>query len=107
VPLSVLSNWEVQIKDHIAPGAASSFVYYGAGRNVSQAGLMKHDIVITTYNVVVSEWGALSGGSDGKPTKKKQKTSSSNSLFGVKWKVRTFNKNTCLTVDASSAHCLG
>ncbi|KAI0074381.1 hypothetical protein K474DRAFT_1626028 [Panus rudis PR-1116 ss-1] len=83
VPLSILSNWEKQIEDHVKPGALTYCVYYGSGRNLSAAELKKYDVVITTYQTVVGEHAPSSRGEDG-PSKKKQKTQ--NSLFGVKWK---------------------
>lgn len=53
-PVSVLSNWEVQIAEHCV--GLSSCVLHGPARSaVSAAALAKHDIVITTYGVVVSD----------------------------------------------------
>jgi len=51
VPLSVMSNWEKQIDDHCVSGVLSSCVYYGATRSMTPQELMKHDVVITTYQV--------------------------------------------------------
>jgi hypothetical protein len=49
--------------------------------------LKKHDVVITTYNVVVSEYDSL-GKNRGEPNQKKLKGGSSKtSLFEVRWKV--------------------
>jgi SWI/SNF-related matrix-associated actin-dependent regulator of chromatin subfamily A3 len=89
-PLSVLSNWETQVKEHIAPGALTSCTYYGTGRNLSAAELKKYDIIITTYNVVVSEFDARAKhGGGAEPSKKKVKSGvSKTALFEVKWKVR-------------------
>ena len=82
VPLSVLSNWEKQIADHVKDGALTHCVYYGSGRNMSPEQLRKYDIVITTYQTVAKEHSdsGLSG-----PSQKKQKTE--RALFGVRWKV--------------------
>lgn len=55
VPLSILSNWEKQLLDHCMPGALKSYVYYGTGRNISTDELAKYDVVITTYQVCVTE----------------------------------------------------
>jgi SWI/SNF-related matrix-associated actin-dependent regulator of chromatin subfamily A3 len=88
VPLSVLSNWETQFKEHCTPGTISTCVYYGAGRSMTPLSLKKHDIVLTTYNVVVSEFAAFEKNAPGaEPSKKKQKTSDKTSLFQVRWKV--------------------
>ena len=94
VPLSVLSNWEQQIQDHIKPGALTYCVYYGTTRNMSAEELKKYDIVITTYQTVAKEHGNAAGKVkiDGEPSKKRKKAESS--LFDVKWKVR------CLLLQA-------
>ena len=87
VPLSILSNWEKQIEDHVQPGALTSCVYYGATRAMTTEDLKKYDVVITTYQTVTNEHAdaaATSAGDDGS-TKKKRKTQGS--LFQVSWKV--------------------
>lgn len=84
VPLSVLSNWEKQIEDHVKHGALTHCVYYGAGRNMSPEQLKKYDVVITTYQIVAKEHGE--SGASG-PSQKKQKTE--RALFDVRWKVCT------------------
>ncbi|EMD30973.1 hypothetical protein CERSUDRAFT_120235 [Gelatoporia subvermispora B] len=83
VPLSVLSNWEKQIEDHVVDGVLTSCVYYGASRSMSPDELKKYDIVITTYQTVTKEHGDRSAGS-GEPSKKKKK--SHKGLFDVHWK---------------------
>ncbi|KAG9316303.1 hypothetical protein JVU11DRAFT_2334 [Chiua virens] len=87
VPLSVISNWEKQIKEHCVRGTLSTCVYYGATRNMTPQQLMTHDVVITTYQVVTGDADFsvisqpdLAGG----PAKKKRKNAKG--LFGVKWK---------------------
>jgi SWI/SNF-related matrix-associated actin-dependent regulator of chromatin subfamily A3 len=87
VPLSVLSNWEEQIKEHCTAGTLSSCVYYGANRSMSPKELQKFDVVITTYQTVVGEHvdsGAVKDGLAG-PSKKKKK--GERNLFEVQWKV--------------------
>ncbi|KIP02391.1 hypothetical protein PHLGIDRAFT_297330 [Phlebiopsis gigantea 11061_1 CR5-6] len=81
VPLSVLSNWEKQIEDHVKDGALTHCVYYGTGRNMSPEQLKKYDVVITTYQIVAKEHGE--SGASG-PSQKKQKTE--RALFDVRWK---------------------
>lgn len=88
VPLSVISNWEKQIQDHVKEGALSYYVYYGSGRNVSAAALQKYDVVITTYQTVTKEHEtATTGGAVNKKRK-----SSDRALFDVRWKVRPMNE---------------
>ncbi|KAJ8462146.1 hypothetical protein ONZ45_g18041 [Pleurotus djamor] len=86
VPLSVMSNWEKQLDDHVTPGTLKTCVYYGSGRSMTSRELAQHDVVITTYQVVTGEAGDVAGGSA--PSKKKAKKD--RSLFDVKWKVRRF-----------------
>lgn len=83
VPLSVLSNWEKQIVDHVVPGTLTSCVYYGASRSMTSLQLKEHDIVITTYETVTGEHDDKP---EGEPKAKKRKTQKA--LFGVQWKVR-------------------
>ena len=97
VPLSVLSNWEKQIEDHIRPGVLSHCVYYGTGRNMSEDDLQKYDVVITTYQTVTGEHAAVPTGGAGKKRKKGERA-----LFDVNWKARyTVN---CWFMDSLTLH---
>lgn len=82
-PLSVLSNWDKQIKDHCTPGTLSTCVYYDTNRSMSSAELQKFDVVITTYQIVVGEHADAAN--TVVPSKKKKKLD--RSLFEVNWKV--------------------
>ncbi|KZT67187.1 hypothetical protein DAEQUDRAFT_407067 [Daedalea quercina L-15889] len=86
VPLSILSNWEKQIEDHVQPGTLTSCVYYGATRSMTPEDLKQYDIVITTYQTVTNEHGdaLATSASDGGSVKKKKKVEGS--LFHVSWK---------------------
>ncbi|EJD03150.1 uncharacterized protein FOMMEDRAFT_108290 [Fomitiporia mediterranea MF3/22] len=84
VPLSLISNWEGQIKEHCAPGSLKYHVYYGAGRSTSPDRLRKYDVVITTYQVVVGEHAGSGAARNDSGSSKRQKTGSG--LFGVQWK---------------------
>ncbi|EKM54585.1 uncharacterized protein PHACADRAFT_197015 [Phanerochaete carnosa HHB-10118-sp] len=84
VPLSVLSNWEKQIEDHVREGALSYCVYYGTGRKMTPEELKKYDIVLTTYQTVAKEHGDLGKNGANGPSQKKQKTEKG--LFDVQWK---------------------
>ncbi|KLO20367.1 hypothetical protein SCHPADRAFT_897662 [Schizopora paradoxa] len=87
VPLSIMSNWETQIKEHCQKDAISSYVYYGTGRSIDTDQLKKYDVVITTYQVVTKEHeNAMKAGgpvSTQGPSKKQKKNLG---LFGVLWK---------------------
>lgn len=54
-PLSTISNWEEQIKQHVAPGNLSCHIYHGPNRIKDLARLAQFDIVITTYGSVSNE----------------------------------------------------
>ena len=58
-PLSTLANWEEQIKAHILPDTLSVYVYHGSNRTRNAKALAEYDIVLTTYNIVGSEWQKL------------------------------------------------
>lgn len=59
-PLSTVSNWEEQIKQHIKPDSFSYYVYHGSNRIKDTEKLAKYDLVITTYGSVASELNARS-----------------------------------------------
>lgn len=54
-PLSLISNWEDQIEQHVVKGVLSVYVHHGATRTHSSAQLAQFNIVITTYNIVQQE----------------------------------------------------
>lgn len=57
-PLSVLSNWLDQFEQHVDPNVKLNvYLYYGPERNRSKKFLSSQDVVITTYNVLSSDFG--------------------------------------------------
>ncbi|KAF9111537.1 hypothetical protein BGX27_004795 [Mortierella sp. AM989] len=55
-PLSTVQNWEEQCEAHVKKDALKVYVYHG-GQRVSDPGyLAKHDVVITTYNLLGTEY---------------------------------------------------
>ncbi|GAB1318834.1 hypothetical protein MFIFM68171_09044 [Madurella fahalii] len=54
-PLSTVTNWEEQIKQHIKPETITYHIYHGPNRVKDAAQLAQYDLVITTYGSVVSE----------------------------------------------------
>nr|KMM70564.1 DNA repair and recombination protein RAD5C [Coccidioides posadasii RMSCC 3488] len=54
-PLSAVSNWTSQIKEHLQEGAISYYVFHGPSRTEDPAELAKYDLVITTYSTVLSD----------------------------------------------------
>ncbi|KAL7796565.1 SNF2 family N-terminal domain-containing protein [Trichoderma ceciliae] len=54
-PLSTITNWEEQIKQHVAPGKLSYHIYHGPNRIKDLTRLAAFDVVITTYGSVSNE----------------------------------------------------
>jgi SNF2 family DNA or RNA helicase len=54
-PLSVVANWEEQIKAHIESGTLTTYVYHGSNRTQDVKQLAQHDVVITSYHTLASE----------------------------------------------------
>ncbi|KAK3324270.1 SNF2 family N-terminal domain-containing protein [Cercophora scortea] len=54
-PLSTVTNWEEQIKQHVKPGSLSYHIYHGPNRVKDIHKLAQFDLVITTYGSVSSE----------------------------------------------------
>ncbi|KAJ4300436.1 hypothetical protein N0V88_003111 [Collariella sp. IMI 366227] len=57
-PLSTVTNWEEQIKQHIQPGAITYHIYHGTNRIKDPVQLAQFDLVITTYGSLTSELNA-------------------------------------------------
>lgn len=56
-PLSVVSNWEEQIKEHWTPKKRPTvYIYHGPSRATSMKWIANHDIVLTTYSTLGSEF---------------------------------------------------
>ncbi|KAI1326476.1 hypothetical protein F5Y16DRAFT_421782 [Xylariaceae sp. FL0255] len=57
-PLSTLPNWEDQIKKHSKPGSLTVTTYHGPTRR-NYAQLQAYDIVLTTFDILRTEWSGL------------------------------------------------
>lgn len=68
-PLTVLGGWIQQFEEHVTPGALKFLAYHGQQRNRKTTFLSGHDVVISTYNILASEF----------------REKSRNGLLGVKW----------------------
>ncbi|KAI9357016.1 SNF2 family N-terminal domain-containing protein [Zopfochytrium polystomum] len=73
-PLSTVHNWEEQFAAHITKDLLNITVYHGPGRVQSAEALAAYDIVITTYNLLSTEYSkdvkaasTSGGGKDGDP----------------------------------------
>ena len=87
VPLSVLSNWEAQIKEHCVAGALSYLMYYDSGRSMTAEQLKKFDVVITTYQIVTGEHDNAAAFSVDGPMPSQKKRRMESTLFEIAWKV--------------------
>ncbi|XP_068262161.1 helicase-like transcription factor isoform X2 [Nyctibius grandis] len=57
-PLSVLSNWIDQFEQHIHQDFhVNIYVYYGSNRSKDPSVLSEQDIVLTTYNILATDYG--------------------------------------------------
>lgn len=54
-PVSVMSNWEQQIRRHVLPDKQPSVLIYHGGKKMSAEALMKYDVVITSYGRLSQE----------------------------------------------------
>ncbi|KAF8932902.1 hypothetical protein CPC16_004898 [Podila verticillata] len=63
-PLSTVQNWEEQFEAHVKKDAIQVYVYHGGQRVSDPAYLAKHDIVITTYNLLGTEYSKECKGRD-------------------------------------------
>ncbi|KAK5998484.1 Helicase-like transcription factor [Cladobotryum mycophilum] len=64
-PLSTVTNWEEQIKQHVHTGSLSFHIYHGSNRIKDIAKLATFDIVITTYGSVSNELSSRRKGKEG------------------------------------------
>ncbi|ORY32870.1 SNF2 family N-terminal domain-domain-containing protein [Naematelia encephala] len=85
-PLSVLSNWEKQIRDHVTPGQLTYYVYHGASRGVTPASLSSYDVVITTYQMVAADGAGVIPATKASPAKSKKVKTGKGPLLAIKWK---------------------
>lgn len=73
-PLSTIQNWESQVREHIKPGAMSTYIYHGSNRSSNVFELAKdYDLIITTYGTALSD------------STREGPTGSGGPLFQIKW----------------------
>lgn len=76
-PLSVVSNWEDQIKEHCSRQKRPRiYIYHGPTRSHSTKWIADHDIVLTTYSTLGSEFSNQSTWVTETETKKSKKDGS-------------------------------
>ncbi|KGB78750.3 hypothetical protein CNBG_4588 [Cryptococcus deuterogattii R265] len=86
-PLSVLGNWEKQIRDHVAPSQLTFYTYHGAAKGLTAKKLGGYDIVLTTYQTVAGEDGTVPDIDDTPLVKKPRlSTKKAGPLAMINWK---------------------
>ncbi|KAK9687209.1 hypothetical protein K7432_014874, partial [Basidiobolus ranarum] len=71
-PLALIKQWESEIKSKVKPGTFSVCIHHGPSRTKDPLKLKRYDVVITTYNVIASEFS-------------KDSKDISGPLYQVKW----------------------
>ncbi|KAL9099902.1 MAG: hypothetical protein Q9163_004658 [Psora crenata] len=65
-PLALIKQWEAEIKDKVSDGQKMKvYVHHGPQRTKRSQDLSKYDVVITTYQILVSEHSSSSQRDDG------------------------------------------
>ena len=62
VPPSLLRTWEEELRRHLHPRTLRCWSYHGPKRSEDMVWVLAHDIVITTYDVVATEWKSIDKG---------------------------------------------
>ena len=62
VPPSLLRTWEEELSRHLYPGTLHYCLYHGPKRSADMVSMLAHDVVITTYDVVATEWKSVDKG---------------------------------------------
>ena len=62
VPPFLLQTWEEELRRHLYPETLRCCLYHGPRRSADMVAMLAHDIVITTYDVVATEWKSVDKG---------------------------------------------
>ncbi|KAJ6817439.1 putative SWI/SNF-related matrix-associated actin-dependent regulator of chromatin subfamily A member 3-like 2 [Iris pallida] len=71
-PMTLLGQWKAEIETHAKPGSLTIYVHYGQSRPKDAKFLAQHDVVLTTYGVLSSEFSAENSEENG-------------GLYSVRW----------------------
>lgn len=83
-PLSLISNWTSQIEAHLEPSTLKVFVFHGPSKSDPNLNLDDYDVVVTSYQTLMSEYRTSGLDYKNHPTKKIQKTK--RGLYGRIWR---------------------
>lgn len=57
-PLSVLSNWETQLQEHINSQDFTFYIYHGSKKSTNIKFLSGHEVILTSYDVLANEYNS-------------------------------------------------
>lgn len=63
VPSSLVCTWEDELRTHVRPNTLRWALYRGPSRFQSFENMLNCDVIITTYNVLATEWRNMKRGS--------------------------------------------
>jgi hypothetical protein len=55
-PMSTLVGWQQQLNTHLLPGTVRFVIYHGSHRDRLAESLLNHDLVLTTYDTLRTDW---------------------------------------------------
>ncbi|KAJ7559086.1 hypothetical protein O6H91_04G069500 [Diphasiastrum complanatum] len=64
-PMTLLGQWKTEFENHVIAGVLSVYAHYGTDRCKDPKFLLKHDVVLTTYGILQSEYDPSNSGEDG------------------------------------------
>ncbi|WFD22976.1 1-phosphatidylinositol 4-kinase [Malassezia equina] len=126
-PLTVIANWESQIREHwCVERQPSLYIYHGSGRLTDPHRLADHDVVLTTYSTLGNEfsnqttWTAAAGRADDDevPESKRFRVEAPNTCQRIEWfrvvldeahiikEARTWQAKAVCNLSASRRLCL-
>lgn len=126
-PLTVIANWETQIREHWRVDQQPSlYIYHGSGRVTDPYMLADHDVVLTTYSTLGNEfshqntWTAAAGRADDDdlPESKRLRVEAPNTCQRIEWfrivldeahiikEARTWQAKAVCNLSASRRLCL-
>lgn len=59
LPTSLLQTWQDQIREHLKPDSLRWHVYHGSRRQILRESISSYHVILTTYDVVASEYRNL------------------------------------------------
>lgn len=126
-PLTVIANWESQIREHWCTDQQPSlYIYHGSNRLTDPHMLAKYDVVLTTYSTLGNEfsnqttWTAAAGRADDDelPESKRMRVEAPNTCQRIEWfrvvldeahivkEARTWQAKAVCNLSASRRLCL-